>query len=154
MNPNDSKNLEEFVRKALAAVPERRAPRSLEVRVLAEIDRRAALPWWRRSYAHWPLPARGVFFVAAAAAAVVLIAAGMTVFRDSDAVRSAGEVARHFAWLEVAGSALETLLSATRNIVLSLPALWVYGALAMVGACYAMLIGVGAAAYQTYFVRR
>jgi hypothetical protein len=154
MNLNDPKKLEEFVQRAVAAIPERRAPRSLEARVLAEIDRRAALPWWRRSYGFWPAPMRGVFLVLSAAAAAVLIAGFMTFFQGSGTAEAANEVARRFAWLSLAGETVETLLAAARNAVGSLPSLWVYGALAAVGACYATLACVGAAAYKTFFVRR
>jgi hypothetical protein len=35
----------------------------LEARVYCEIERRAALPWWRLSFAHWPLFARAAFLV-------------------------------------------------------------------------------------------
>ena len=55
--------LERLVDRALHDLPLRRAPHTLESRVFAELERRAALPWWRRSFAHWPLPARSAFLV-------------------------------------------------------------------------------------------
>jgi len=70
-----SDSLEREVSRALREVPLRRAPPSLESRVLAEIGRRAALPWWRRSFARWPRPARAGFTVTCGALVAALLAA-------------------------------------------------------------------------------
>jgi hypothetical protein len=151
---NDPRNLENFVQRALASLPDRRAPLTLEARVLAEIERRAALPWWRRSFAHWPAAARGAFLVVSAAAAAVLIAVTMAVARNAGAAEAAGEVARRFAWLGVARETFATLVDDGTTIFSTVPSLWVYGALAVIGGGYVTLIGAGAAAYRTFFVRR
>src|SRR5476649_1202935 len=66
-SPDSHEKLEQLIHRTLREQPARRAPRSLEQRVLAELERRAALPWWRRSFAHWPLPARAGFLVICAA---------------------------------------------------------------------------------------
>ena len=123
--------------------------------------------FWRRSNAGrrfpggdgarwpWPLPARGAFLVASAAAAAVMIAAGATLLQNPGTVQVAGEVARRFAWLGLAGSTLDTLLSAARNVILSpfppsgctAPSPWWAAAMPCCSS-------VGAAAYRTYFTRR
>src|SRR5712672_3854389 len=59
--PNDP--LERLLDRTLHELPLRRAPLTLESRVFGELERRAALPWWRRSFAHWPLLARAGFLV-------------------------------------------------------------------------------------------
>ena len=153
MHVNDPKGLEDFVHRALTALPERRAPRTLEARVFAEIDRRAALPWWRRSYAYWPAPARGAFLVISAAAAASMISGLMILFQSAGTAQAAGEVARRFAWLGLARETFSTLVDDAGNAFRGIPVLWTYGALAAIGACYATLIGVSAAAYRTFFVR-
>src|ERR1700738_3597831 len=69
MTPNESheasesQTLERLLDRALRELPLRRAPLTLESRVFGELQRRAALPWWRRSFAHWPLLARAAFLV-------------------------------------------------------------------------------------------
>ena len=74
-------DLEDLIHGMLREQPQMQAPRELELRVHAEIGRRAALPWYRKSYRHWPLAARGAFLVAScgfaklALFAVVAIAA-------------------------------------------------------------------------------
>ena len=37
---------------------------ALESRVLGELARRAAQPWWRRNFGHWPTLARAGFVTA------------------------------------------------------------------------------------------
>jgi hypothetical protein len=148
-----SHDLERFIHSALASLPDRRAPLSLEARVLAEIARRAALPWWRRSYAHWPVAARGAFLVGSASAAALLIAGLMSLARNAGATQAAGEVASRFAWLGLVRETAATLAGGGGSVFGAIPSLWIYGALAVFAACYATLIGVGAAAYETYFVR-
>ena len=56
--------LERLLDAALRELPLRRAPLSLESRVLGEIERREARPWWRLSFAHWPELARAGFVLA------------------------------------------------------------------------------------------
>ena len=75
MTPNDSEKLERLIQSAVKGLPLRQAPRSLELKVLAEIERRSALPWWHKSFAHWPTAVKIGFFVtsgAVAAAATVI----------------------------------------------------------------------------------
>lgn len=148
------RDVENFIHRSLTSLPDRRAPLTLEARVLAEIDRRAALPWWRRSLAHWPAPARGAFIVVSAAAAALLVAMSMALVRNAGAADAAGEVASRFAWLVVVRETFTALAGGGGSVFGAIPALWIYGALAAFAACYATLIGVGAAAYRAYFVRR
>jgi hypothetical protein len=49
MSPNPENNerkLERLIHETLRELPARQAPSSLENRVLAELARRTALPWW------------------------------------------------------------------------------------------------------------
>src|SRR5207247_1447534 len=64
MSPeSNEQRLERTVHQTLRELPLRRAPLSLESRVLAEIQRRVLLPWWRKSFTHWPVAARAAFVV-------------------------------------------------------------------------------------------
>ena len=84
MNPNPDK-LEKLIHETLRDLPARRAPRSLETRVMAEISRRQALPWWHRSWAYWPAGIRWTFLVLSAAVAAVII------FGSVNLLQGAGE---------------------------------------------------------------
>src|SRR5579859_2751463 len=63
-DPNEAeRRLENVIDRALGELPLRRAPAGLEARVLAELSRRAALPWWQQSFTGWPGIARVGFVV-------------------------------------------------------------------------------------------
>ena len=58
MEHETDKQWEELLDRKLRDLPEREAPATLIPRVLAAIEARARLPWWRRSWWHWPPLAR------------------------------------------------------------------------------------------------
>ena len=103
MNPppeNPHEKLARALHETLRALPPRRAPRTLETRVFAELERRAALPWWRRSFAHWPRAARALFLLASAGLVkITLLAAGWAV-AGFDAASLADTFATQFAWAQ------------------------------------------------------
>ena len=142
--PQPEKNLERLLR----SLPERQAPASLEKRVMLEIARRAALPWWRRSFANWPFAARSGFFALAALAAVMLVAG---IFR-LQGVPFAPFSALSADWSRWSALA-RVVAGAGREIAASIPSYWLYGALALLATCYATVIGVSAAAYRTFTAR-
>jgi hypothetical protein len=142
--------LEGLVRRSLEGIPDRRAPRSLEGRVFAELQRRAALPWWRKSYAYWPAPARGAFFVASAVFAAVVVAVLFNLIRGTGASDLAGAVSQRLGWLTLVQSLANVARQTGATILRSIPPLWLFGSLALIGACYATVIGVGATAYRVF----
>lgn len=152
MNPPDEHELEQLIHRTLRSLPDRRAPRSLENRVLAAIAARAALPWWHKSYAQWPAPIRAGFFVLSALAAAVVL--GGLLVGGHQTSRVAADFAQHFSWLASLRSAGGDWLGAFGTVFNTIPSLWAYGLLAVVAAGYAALLGVGAAVWRTMFVRR
>lgn len=147
-NPQD---LEKLIHQTLRALPDRAAPRSLEQRVLAAIAARQALPWWRQSFIHWPLAARGAFVVLSAVLAAAILAG---YFRASGEVQSASLFAGPLAaWarLQAFGGAMSDLGGV---IWRSIPSWWIYGAFAFAATMYAAFFGLGAAAYRTFFAQR
>ncbi|MBI4625109.1 MAG: hypothetical protein HY736_18055 [Verrucomicrobia bacterium] len=153
-SPENHDKLERLIHQTLRELPSRRAPRSLESRVLAELERRAALPWWRKSFAHWPVAARVAFVILGAGVAKILLFAAVSVQAGFDPAVLTTAFARQFAWMET-GLNLARSLGDFAGIVLgSIPSLWLYGGLAFVGAMYAALFGLGAAAYRTLYVNR
>ncbi len=61
--------LERLVGDVLRDQPLRRAPASLEARVLSQIHQRQVLPWWRMSFTQWPMAARVALVLALVAVA-------------------------------------------------------------------------------------
>jgi len=69
------REMEARLGQALRTLPERRAPATLESRVLDALARRVPLPWWRRSFAEWPAAARVAFGVTSAVLVVLTVLA-------------------------------------------------------------------------------
>ena len=149
MKPHDEQKLERLIHHTLRALPDRKAPRSLESRVLAGIAARQALPRRRQSFAHWPQAVRGAYFVLAGGLAAGLVLLGATGSADSlHAVR--GLLAPVAQVRAVATFVAD--LGAT--VFRSIPPFWLYGAIAFIAALYAALLGLGATAYRTLVVNR
>jgi hypothetical protein len=155
MEPRNPEKLEQSVHAALRALPDRRAPASLAARVQAEIERRAAIPWWHKPYAYWPSWARGTFLAGAGAGVIALMVfvmvnlnGGLEGSRLGGALAPAIAFARRVygvgAWIGDLGSLIFS----------SVPPLWLYGGLAIVAAMYLSLVGLGATAYRLLWTRQ
>jgi len=139
--------LERLIDSVLRDQPLRQAPPTLERRVLAALERRAARPWWHSSFAHWPRAARAAFLLATAAfAAGALRATGWLLAPLDDAARGF-ELPPAIAWIHA-------LYEAFGSILQHMPALWVYGALALIVTLYVALFGISATAYRALYVSR
>lgn len=157
MNPssqNNEEKLERIIHRTLRELPPRRAPRSLEDRVFAEIARRAALPWWHKSFIHWPVPARAALLVLLIGVAKLVFMGGVWMAAGFDTAQFRAAFAQPFAWME-SGLAVVHAISGFFDIMLrNIPALWLYGSVACLAALYVALFGLGAAAYKTLTIQR
>jgi hypothetical protein len=154
MNPNDQQKLERFIHRTLREMPARHAPSTLEQRVLAEIERRAALPWWHQSFAHWPLAARLAFLVVSAMLVGVAWNATLWAFAGFEAAQFQQIFATQLGWIENARVVIRAIVGFGEIILRNIPALWLYGSLAVAGALYAAFFGLGAAAYRSLYAHR
>ncbi len=150
--PPNHEKLERFIHEVLCDLPLRRAPHTLERRVLAALEQRARLSWWRQGFTHWPRPARASFLVSAVAAAGLVTAPGW--LTPSTVIAPLADVASHLGWLTTARDLLDTFAATTGIVGQAIPPLWLYGALGVVAALYAALFGLGAAAYRTLTTMR
>ena len=140
--------LEQKIHAVLREQPLRRAPFSLESRVLGEIARRQALPWWHKSFAYWPTPVRIAFVVVGAALVAGALLGSMHLAGLLSAQTFAPVIqplVNASVTLRAAGSALGEL---ARPLLPSISNQWLYIALAVIGASYALLLGIGATAYR------
>lgn len=144
---------EPFVTRVLRDQPPRRAPATLETRVLAQLERRATLPWWQQSYAFWPAPIRGAFLLAATLSAVALVVGGTAIFQGPLQKFIIG-LAGKFPWLTHSAESAENIFRLFSPVWHALSPLWFYVGAAFIGGAYAMLIGVSAAAYRTLHAPR
>src|SRR5580658_10852079 len=152
MNQNESQDeLEQSMSRAITDLPLRRAPATLEARVLGELARRAALPWWRRSFGHWPVAARAGFVVICAGLIRLAFLEGAVAVAGVHSLHESGVLplswVRDVAVLAAAAGNLIALLARTA------PPSWVYEGIAICAVLYAVLFGVSAAVYRTLFLQ-
>jgi len=148
-----AENLETLVHGALRDLPLRRAPATLEARVLAEIERRATIAWYHKSWSYWPAAVRSGFLVLGSTFAAVAIVFFYQLSQGAAAETVVQNVSSGFSWLAWIGNAVSWVFRFAYQQIQTLPSLWLYGGLAFIGVTYATCVGLGAAAYR-FLVRR
>jgi hypothetical protein len=149
-NHNDEK-LEQVMTEALRGLPPRRAPITLESRVLGELQRRAMLVWWRRSFMHWPAAARTAFVLLNVALVAVTFLNG---FSSVVGGRSFTDFAAMvLMWMRPFLAVLSSVGGLTPVLLNAIPTGWLYVGAAVSVAMYTALFGLGAAAYRTLYLR-
>ena len=155
MEPLNPEKLEHRVHAALRALPDRRAPASLAARVQAEIERRAAIPWWHKSYAYWPSWARGTFLAGASAGVVALMVfVAVNLAGGVNGSPLGGALDPWIAFARRAYGVTSWIGDLISLVISGVPPLWLYGGLAVVAAMYLSLVGLGATAYRLLWTRR
>lgn len=144
MTPRNEEHLEKLARAALRDLPLRRAPETLHARVLVALSRRAALPWWRQGFAHWPAPARFAFL----ALSFSLMGTGAWAMGGLSAVDFNPILMPGLGWAQGFAAVGAALGNAAGIVIHSINPRWFYGILALVAVANAVLIGVGATAYR------
>jgi hypothetical protein len=143
--------LERLLSSTMRTLPARRAPHTLEMRVLEELARRAAQPWWRRSFGHWPTFARTSFVAACGALVGIVLLSGSCM---TAAIRSLQESdALPGSWLRQAAAITGTVGNLTASLVQAIPPAWFYLGFAAAALLYAFLFGLGAAAYRLLYLK-
>jgi hypothetical protein len=143
--------LERAMSQALRGLPLRRAPSTLESRVIGELQRRAALPWWRGSFAHWPAAPRVAFVMTCIALVAATILGGVSALVG---VRSLSEIAAlALSWAHPFLAVLSSAGGVTALLVRVIPPMWLYAGMALGAVLYMALFGLGAAAYRTLYLR-
>ena len=149
---NDPHKLESLVDQLARSQPPRRAPASLQTRVLAQLAlRQRPMPWWRKGFTHWPLPARVVFLIASYGFVRLAIAGVMSTIAFVGSRETAGTA---ISWAHWSVEALSATASVCALVVHAIPPFWLYGMAAFAFALYALLFGLGTVAYRTLYVQR
>lgn len=148
MRPIDENDLEKRITLILKDLPVRKAPSTLEARVMAAIAAREARPWWRKSYAAWPVAVRGGFVVGTAALAAGTVW-GLLRTSGAEASLSAGQwMTAPTVWWQQLRASVSEVGAILRPLLPENLAVWFYSAIALVAGVYGSLIGLGAAAYR------
>ena len=146
---DSEQKLERLVTQTLRDLPLRRAPGTLEARVLDELQRHAALPWWRVGFARWPAAARAAFVVVCAALVAATILGGASAIVGVGSLNEAA--ALPLSWMHPLLTLMSSVGGVAALVVRVIPPLWLYGALAFGIVLYVALFGLGAAAYRMLY---
>jgi len=156
VDPNSKfeKQLESAIEQELRELPVLKASTNLTQRVMAEIARRAALPWYRQSWSHWPWPAQ----LAALVGSLALVG-GLcygTWYLPQTAVFAAvsqrvGGVTMQFG---VLWNFVNVLFSAAVAVVKHLGLGFIIAAAVVAAVGYAVCVGVGTLYVRLAFARR
>jgi hypothetical protein len=138
---NRQDELERQVTRALRAQPPRRAPSTLERRVLAQIEAGATVIGWRRGFAHWPMAARIAFLAASVGIVKIALLLGTWLATPLDSPAVSVQLPSQISWLQ-------TLFVAIGSVVHTVPSVWVHGGIAILALMYVALFGIGASAYR------
>lgn len=147
-------SIERLIDRALREQPLRRAPPALASRVLAEIGRRSARPWWSKSFGHWPLAARAGFMVASYAFVRLTLTGVMWVTSAVRTAQFAEALNPIMTWMRSGAGILSATGEAYASVIRAIPPYWLYGAVICGVALYVALFGLGATAYRTLYRNR
>jgi hypothetical protein len=154
MNPNEENKLESLIDREMKLLPHVSAPTSLALRVMAAIERRAHLPWYRRSWQFWPRPIQ-LSSVAAAMAVFALACYGTWLFRQSVPYASAHQdVHSWFSGLGALANAFYTLFGALVISIKKLGTGFLIGCACAIAFGYVMCLGLGTVCFRLALARR
>lgn len=146
-DPSDEK-LERLVSQVLREQPPRRAPASLESRVLAELAARARLPWWRRGVASWPAAVRIPVIAGCAVCAPLVWILTLWLAGHLVTLATHPDVAGPVATVWDTGRTVAALGAVAAHIVQSIPRVWLLGGMLATATLYAILFALVAGGYS------
>jgi hypothetical protein len=146
-------HFERLIDDVLRDQPLRAAPRTLQARVLAQIEQRAALPWWRNSFLHWPLLVRMVF-VLASLGVVKLALTGVVLLITRVRSPVVATIATPLSWAETSADLFSKTINLAAIVLNAIPSHWLYAGVCVAAALYLALLVLGATAYRTLYVSK
>ncbi len=141
-NPHTDPELETFIHQELRRLPDRQTPAGFVDAVLERVSQKAALPWWKRSWWHWPLAARMAGLAVFVLSAVALTAGAFSIDTTlSSLLGWAGERWDAAERIFAAGAAVMEAFNLSANALANHPAAW--GGFALCLLAYLAFIGAG-----------
>jgi hypothetical protein len=153
-NPDHARWLAAQTDALLKGLPPRQAPATLVPRVMAAIQTRAALPWYRESWQMWPLPLRiGSLAVLVGCFGGLCLAGGQLPQAAAQAA-AALQLSHWFLGARALWDVLVVLSQAAVSVGKHLPGGFAVACLVALGLGYATCVGLGAAWLRFTFARR
>ena len=154
MNPDCNKQLEAAISRELKALPELAAPTALASRVMAAIEQRARVPWYRRSWQTWPVALQAASLVVLLTLFGGLCYGGWELSQAEATTLALHRVEGWFSGLNVIGNTFNVLLNAAVVVVKKLGTGFIVTGLIIVCLGYAMCVGLGTVYYRLAFAKR
>jgi hypothetical protein len=142
MNPQYEKQLEAGIRRELDALGQLPAPPALANRILAAIEQRSVVPWYRQSWTAWP------FALQTASLTVLLLAFGGLCFGAWELTHGGTGQGWQGGWLADAGAlwrTLSVLVNTAVTLVGQLGTGIIIAGAALMFVSWVMCIGLGTA---------
>jgi len=154
MNPDYDKRLEAEISRELKALPELAAPVALVNRVMAALEQRATVPWYRRSWQTWPVAMQAASLVVLLALFGGLCLGGWQLSQTGTATLALHRVGEWFSGLSMIGNTFNVLVSAAVLVVKKLGTGVIATCLVAAGIGYAMCVGLGTVYFRLAFAKR
>ena len=154
MNPDYDNQLEAAISRELKALPELSAPGALASRVMAAIEQRARVPWYRRSWQTWPAALQAASLVVLLALFGGLCLGGWQLSQTGAATLALHRAGEWYSGLGVIGNIFNALANAAVLVVKKLGTGFLVACLVVMGTGYAMCIGAGTVYYRLAFAKR
>jgi hypothetical protein len=151
-SPHDQAQLERLIHGVLRDQPVRRAPASLEARVLARIQQQHAMAGRSMGFSRWPAAARIAVLVALAVVAKFTVDAVVWLFSAPTPVTHTVE--NSVTWAKSTASLFSSLLTLAQSLFNVIPGTWIALGLAVAAGMYIMLFVLGATAYRTLYLNK
>jgi len=154
MNPDYYQQLEAAISRELKALPELAAPGSLASRVMAAIEQRARVPWYRRSWQTWPVALQAASLMVLLALFGGLCLGGWRLSQTETATLALHRAGEWLFGLGVIQNTFSVLVNAAVAVVKKLGTGVIAACLIAAGIGYAMCIGAGTVYFRLAFARR
>ncbi len=154
MNPEYEKQLEVEIDQHLRELPELRAPEGLILRVMQELARRAALPWYQQSWERWPVVARWALLVGLAAVFGAACYGSWQLIHSTLFGIFIQQIGSWFSGVAAIWHTLGALVNAIGLVFGKLGTGFIIGCLAALGFGYAMCVGLGTVYIRVGLARR
>ncbi len=148
LRTQSAEQLEQLVHRELRSLPLRKAPASLESRVLAAIEHQATVAWYHKSWTYWPGAVKAAFLGVATGVSGAAIVAFYLMSQGAETSALTAAAGERFAGAAALLHVFRWMANYISETIAGIPPLWLYGGLAFIAAMYATFVGLGTAAYR------
>ena len=148
------KKLEVEIDRELKSLPEIAAPATLVSRVMAAIELRKALPWFRRAWHTWPSSLQGLFVVTMLALIGGICFGGWEASHTATFGLAVQKVGGWFSSLSALCTAFNALAGAIVAMIKQVNSTILIAFLCAAGLGYALFLGLGTMYFRLAFAKR